>query len=217
MSEFEITPRNKVRRLADRASYDAEAVYAVIDAAPVCHVAFIVDGQPFSIPTQHARIGNTLLLHGSPGSRLIRHVQSGRPLCISFVLVDGLVVARSIFHHSINYRSAVVFGTGHKVEGTDGLLEALHAFAEKILPGRWDEARRPSPEELRVTAAVAIEIESASLKQRAGDPGDDAEDLDLPIWAGLVPLRPAAGPAESRASQPVPASVQAYLKAVNGE
>ena len=211
MSTFETTSRNKVRRLADRASYDSEAVYAIIDAVPICHVAFVSDGQPFVIPTQHARVGNTLFLHGSPGSRLIRLIGSGAPVSVSFAAVDGLVVARSIFHHSVNYRSVVVFGHGRKLEGDEDLLAALRAFSEKVLPGRWDESRPPTPAEMRVTAVAAIDIESASAKTRSGPPGDDPADLELPIWHGVIPLRPAAGPLESDSTQPVPPSVQEFL------
>jgi nitroimidazol reductase NimA-like FMN-containing flavoprotein (pyridoxamine 5'-phosphate oxidase superfamily) len=217
MTEFETTPRNKVRRLPARASYDAQAIYPIIDAAMVCHVAFVTDGQPFVIPTQHARVGDTLLFHGSPGSRLIRVIESGQPLSVSFAMVDGLVVARSIFHHSVNYRSAVVFGRGRKIEAEDEVLAALRAFSEKVLPGRWDEARPPSLAELRVTAVAAIDIESASAKLRSGPPGDALEDMQLPVWAGVVPLRQAAGPLESDSAETVPASVKAYLRAVNGE
>lgn len=212
MPSFETTSRNKVRRLAERASYDAETVYAIIDAAPLCHVAFVSEGQPFVIPTQHARVGDTLLLHGSPGSRLIRLVGAGAAVSVSFAFLDGLVVARSIFHHSMNYRSVVVFGHGRKLEGQAELLAALKAFSEKVLPGRWDEARPPSQDELRVTAVVAIDIESASAKQRSGPPGDDPADLELPIWAGVIPLRPSALPSVSDSNEPIPPSVQEFLR-----
>jgi len=212
MTAFEPTPRNKVRRLPSRAAYDDKTIYAIIDAAPLCHVGFVSDGQPFVIPTQHARVGSTLYFHGSPGSRLMRAIESGQALCVSFALLDGLVAARSIFHHSVNYRSAVVFGSGRKVEGEEQILAALRAFAEHVLPGRWDEARPPSPAELRATTVAALEIESASAKQRSGPPGDDPADLELPVWSGVIPLRTAAGPLESDSDQPVPPSVQALLK-----
>ena len=211
MAQFERTNRNKVRRQPERARYDRESIYAIIDAAPICHVAFVVDGQPFTIPTLHARRGDTLLLHGSPGSRLMRYVQAGNEVCVSFAWVDGLVVAKSVFHHSLNYRSAVIFGRGRKIEGEEELLKVLEAFTEKILPGRWSEARLPTPAELRVTGAAAIEIQSASAKLRTGPPIDDPADADLRIWSGVIPLRPAAGSLDSPSQEDIPTSVRNYL------
>jgi hypothetical protein len=212
MPVYEPTPRSKVRRLAERASYDSAEIYPILDAALVCHVAFVVEGQPFVIPTLHARIGDTILLHGSPGSRLIRHLQAGNEVSISVALVDGLVAAKSAFHHSINYRSAVIFGRGRKVEGNAELLKGLEAFTEKILPGRWSEARTPNPEELRVTGMAAVDIVSASAKSRSGPPVDDPADLDLPVWNGVIPLHQAAGPLQSGSPLPASPSVEAFLK-----
>jgi len=212
MPIFDPSPRSKVRRLAERASYDSSVIYPIIDAALVCHVAFVADGQPFSIPTLHARMGDSLLLHGSAGSRLIRHLQAGNEVCVSFALVDGLVLAKSVFHHSVNYRSAVVFGRGRKIEGQEEVLQVLQAFTEKILPGRWDEVRPPNPQELRITGVAALEILSASAKDRSGPPGDDPEDAELPVWNGVIPLRPGAGALKSDSPLPVSPSVAAFLK-----
>ena len=212
MPIFEPTSRSKVRRLAERASYDSDEIYPILDASLVCHVAFVVEGQPFVIPTLHARIGDTILLHGSPGSRLIRHLQAGNEVSISVALVDGLVAAKSVFHHSINYRSAVVFGRGRKIEGQEELLKGLEAFVEKILPGRWSEARLPNSDELRTTGMAAVDIVSASAKSRSGPPVDDPADLDLPVWNGQIPLRQAAGPLLGDSALPVSPSVEALLK-----
>jgi hypothetical protein len=215
MTEYPLTPRNRLRRLPERGSYDHESIYAVIDAAPLCHVAFIDNGLPVSIPTLHARVENKVFLHGSPGSRLMRHLRGGGEVAISFALVDGLVAAKSVFHHSVNYRSAVVFGSGVWLEGAEAKMEALRAFTEKLLPGRWDEVRVPSPEELRVTAVAAVEIESASAKARSGPPGEDPIDADAPLWNGVVPLRTQAGPVESESELPLPAAVREYIRRVN--
>jgi nitroimidazol reductase NimA-like FMN-containing flavoprotein (pyridoxamine 5'-phosphate oxidase superfamily) len=217
MTASPLTPRNRLRRMPERGSYEYEVIHAVIDAAPLCHVAFIADGLPVSIPTLHARTDNQILLHGSPGSRLMRHLRGGGEVAISFALVDGLVAAKSVFHHSVNYRSAVVFGKGAWLEGQDALMEALRVFTEKILPGRWGEVRIPSPEELRVTAVAAVEIESASCKERTGPPGEDPMDDDAPLWNGLIPLRTQAGPAVSESDMPLPESIRAYIRRINGE
>jgi uncharacterized protein len=217
MPDYPITPRNRVRRLAERGSYDPAVIYPIIDAAPICHVAFIDDGLPVSIPTLHARDGDRILLHGSPGSRLMRHLRAGGEAAISFALVDGVVAARSIFHHSVNYRSAVVFGSGRWLEGAQALTDALRVFSEKLIPGRWDEVRPPSPEELRATAVAAVEIQSASAKQRAAGPAEGEEDRESLLWNGVIPLKSQAGPAKSESDLPVPASILAYMRRINGE
>ena len=215
MPEYSRTPLNRLRRLPDRGSYDEETIYAIIDAAPLCHVAWIDDGQPVSIPMTHARMGNQILLHGSPGSRLMRALRSGSAVSISFALVDGLVAARSIFHHGQNYRSAVIFGSGGWVEGEAALMDALRAFSEKLIPGRWAEVRPPSPEELRATAVATIEIESASAKMRSGPPGESPDDEDEAVWHGVIPLRLRAGPVEDGGA--LPRSILAYIQRINGE
>ncbi len=216
MPIFDPTPRSKVRRLAERASYDSAEIYPILDAVLVCHVAFVADGQPFSIPTLFARLDDTLLLHGSPGSRLLRHLQAGNEVCISVAAADGLVLAKSAFHHSVNYRSAVIFGRGRKVEGAEENLEALRAFSEKILPGRWDEVRPPNAAELRVTGVAAVEISSASAKSRSGGPKDDPIDAELALWTGVLPLRQVAGAPQPEADLPLPESVKAFLQRLQG-
>ncbi|MEO7911677.1 MAG: pyridoxamine 5'-phosphate oxidase family protein [Roseiflexaceae bacterium] len=190
---FAKTVRNKVKRLPERGHYDAATIYPIVDAALICHVGFAFEGQPFVIPTLHARQDDTILLHGAKGSRLLRHIQSGGEVCITITLVDGIVLARSVFHHSINYRSAVLFGKGAVIVDAQAQLQALEVFTERLIPGRWQDARPPNALELKQTTVVAVQIESASAKIRTGPPSDEAEDLDLPIWAGVLTLRQIAG------------------------
>lgn len=197
MTAFKRERRNKVQRMPARGQYEREEVYRIVDDALICHVGFVVDGQPFVIPTLHARDGDTILLHGSSASRLMKHAGAGGTLCITVTQVDGIVLARSIFNHSINYRSAVLFGQGELVVGTEEKLAALARFTERLLPGRWDDAREPNRRELQATAVVAVPIDSASAKVRVGPPKDDVEDLDRPIWAGVLPL-------DQRYGAPVP-------------
>ena len=193
MNGFEITDLNKIHRLPKRGHYDRETLYGILDATILCHVGFVQDGQPFVIPTNFARQGDTLFLHGATTSRLIRYVGEGGPLCISVAILDGLVLAKSAFHHSVNYRSAVVFGRGRLVEDDAEKLRALELFTERVVPGRWQEVRQPNPQELRATAVAAIDIESASAKMRSGPPSDDEDDLGLPVWAGVLPIRQTPG------------------------
>ncbi len=188
MTEYARTARNKVRRHPERGAYDSAAIDPIVDGALLCHVGFVVEGQPFVIPTLHARDGDTILLHGAAGSRLLKHAATGAPLCITVTHLDGLVLARSVFNHSINYRSAVLFGVGQVVDDPAEKLDALLRFTERLLPGRWDDAREPTAKEIRATGVVAVTIESASAKVRGGPPIDDEEDLALPIWAGVLPV-----------------------------
>ena len=190
--------RTTVRRLAARGRYDEETIHRILDEAMVCHVAFSTDEGPVVIPTIHARVGATLYLHGSPASRMLRSTV-GAEVCVAATIVDGIVAARSLFHHSLNYRSVVVFGTPREVEDPDERMSAFRAITEHVLPGRWDEARRPSPKEDKGTRLLAIDIDEASAKVRTGPPGDDEEDLGSGIWAGIIPLRIVAG-----APQPAP-------------
>ena len=220
MASFATTPRNRVVRVPDRGHYDRETVYAVIDEALICHVAFVQEGQPFVIPTLHARDGDRLLLHGATTSRLIRHVAAGHEVSVAMTLVDGLVLARSVFHHSVNYRSVVIFGRGGMVEDGEKMA-ALERFTEKLIPGRWSDARRPNAVELKATAVVAVPIDLASAKIRTGGPKDDAEDYALPIWAGVVPmetryLAPETDPAMTN-DAPVPDYVTELLTVRNGQ
>ncbi len=187
------TERSRVRRLPDRGHYDRETIYAILDEALTCHVSFVQDGQPFAIPTLHARDGDALLLHGATTSRLLRHIAAGGKVCVAATLLDGLVLAKSVFHHSVNYRSAVLFGRGELVEDDAAKLAALEIFTEKLTPGRWAAARQPNATELKATSVVRIAIEDASAKVRTGGPKDDAEDLALDVWAGVISLWLARG------------------------
>jgi nitroimidazol reductase NimA-like FMN-containing flavoprotein (pyridoxamine 5'-phosphate oxidase superfamily) len=196
---FPATKRTRVRRKPARGRYERSAVYEILDRALICHVAFVVDQQPYAMPTIHARRGDTLYLHGSNGSRMLRVAAAGEPVCVTATIVDGIVLARSGFHHSLNYRSAVVLGAAREVADADQKRLALEAVVEHIMPGRTADARGPSAKELRATTVVAIPLEEASAKVRTGPPVDDQEDLSLPVWAGILPLSLAPGP-------PIPAS-----------
>ena len=178
--------RSTVKRHPERASYDAESVHAVLDAAPMGHLGFVVDGQPFVIPMLYGRIGEAVYLHGSVASRLLRTLAGGIEVCLTVTLVDGLVLARSAFHHSMNYRSAVVFGRAVPVDG-DEKLAGLKAISDQLRPGRWDEVRAPTDRELRQTSVLRLDVAEASAKARTGGPVDEPEDLDLPVWAGVIP------------------------------
>jgi uncharacterized protein len=182
-------PRTRISRVPERAVYEREAIAAILDAAPVCHVATVdPDGCPVVIPTLHARDGDALYLHGSAASPTLRRAERAE-ICLAATLLDGLVLARSAFHHSVNYRSVVVFGQAEKVEEDDEKRRALAAFTEKLIPGRWADVRAPSEKELRATAVLRLPLEEASAKVRTGNPVDDEEDYALPVWAGTVPLR----------------------------
>ncbi len=189
MSGFAQTERSKLKRLPKRGDYDREIIYGIIDEALICHVGFVQDNQPFVIPTIHARVDDNIVLHGSKASRLLKYVESGGEVCITATMLDGLVLARSVFHHSMNYRSAVLFGTGRAIEGESEKLRALEAVSEHVMPGRWQDARKPNRKELNATTVVSIPIEDASAKIRTGPPVDEPEDYDLPIWAGVVPIK----------------------------
>lgn len=196
MSEFPATDLNKVRRLAKRGQYDKETIYKIIDEALICHVGFVQDDQPFVIPTIHARLDDEIILHGAAANRMLKHIAAGNPLCVTVTLIDGLVIARSVFHSSMNYRSAVLFGKGRALETDREKLRALEAITEHIARGRWKDARQPTKKELDATTVLEMTIESASAKVRTGPPNDDEEDYRLPIWAGVLPL-------EQRALAPI--------------
>lgn len=180
--------RSRVRRAPKRAEYDRETIDAILDEALVAHLGFVADGQPYVIPTLHARVGGEVLVHGSAASRMVTLLGAGVPACLTVTLVDGLVLARSAFHHSMNYRSVVVLGTARFVEGPQERERALEAFTEKLVPGRWDEVRPPTRQELKGTRVLALPLTEASAKLRTGDPVDDDEDYALDVWAGVVPL-----------------------------
>jgi uncharacterized protein len=176
-----------------RASYDREAIDAILDEAMVAHVGFAVDGQPYVIPTLHARVGDTVYFHGSSGSRTIRALAAGAPACLTVTLLDGLVLARSAVHHSVNYRSAVVFGKATPIEGLSERTAAIQAFTERLIPGRWDEVRPPTDKEVKAIQVLAMPLTESSAKVRTGPPVDDEEDYALPTWAGVIPLQTLAG------------------------
>ena len=188
MSDFPTTKRNTINRLPQRGHYDAETIYSILDEALICHVAFTQGNEPFVIPSLYARLDDSILLHGAKASRLMKYIQEGGQVSIAVSLIDGLVVARSVFHHSVNYRSVVLFGKGTLVKAEAEKMHALQVITEHILPGRWAEARKPTPKELNATTVVSIPIDSASAKVRTGQPGDDEDDYKLPIWAGVLPL-----------------------------
>ena len=192
MSDFKPTERTQVKRLPKRGKYDRETVYAILDAGFVCHVGFSVDGQPYVIPTNYGRVGDTLYLHGSAASRMLRTLSGGVPVSVTVTLVDGLVLARSAFHHSVNYRSVVILGTARLVEDPAEKMEALRIFTEHVMKGRWDDVRQPNEQEIKATSVLALLIEEASAKIRTGGPVDDEEDYALPVWAGVLPLETVA-------------------------
>ena len=196
MENFEKTARNKVKRIPDRGHYDKETLYKILDDTCICHVGFVMEGQPFVIPTIYGRKGNTLYLHGATTSRMLKILETGAPVCLTVTHVDGLVLARSTFHHSMNYRSAVVFGTARLVDA-EKKVEALEIITEHILKGRWEESRQPNAKELKATSVLAVEIEQASSKIRTGPPGDEKEDYELPIWAGVIPMKTVYGEPEA--------------------
>jgi nitroimidazol reductase NimA-like FMN-containing flavoprotein (pyridoxamine 5'-phosphate oxidase superfamily) len=210
-ADFEPTDRTTVKRLPERGRYDRETVHAVLDEALICHVAFAIDGQPFVIPTIHARDGDTLYFHGSPASRMLRRLGEGIPVCVNVTLVDGLVMARSVFHHSMNYRSVVIVGEATRLEDDDEKLNALEVIVERVAPGRSADARGPNPKELSGTLVLALPIDEASAKVRTGPPGDDEEDLDLDVWAGVVPVSLAFGRPEGDAYVKPGVAVPDYL------
>jgi nitroimidazol reductase NimA-like FMN-containing flavoprotein (pyridoxamine 5'-phosphate oxidase superfamily) len=187
--------RIRVIREPQRGRYDRETIDAILDEALLCHLGFEVDGQPYVIPTLHARVGDTVYVHGSAASRMLRHLAGGVRVCLTVTLFDGLVLARSVFNHSVNYRSVVLLGTATLV-GDDGKREALRALTEQLAPGRWDEARQPTAKELKATWILTLPIDEASAKVRNGPPEDEPEDEDLPVWAGVVPVHLAAEPSE---------------------
>jgi uncharacterized protein len=186
---FAVGDRTRVVREANRAVYDREAIYKILDEGFVCHVGFAAEGQPFVIPTMFARLGDAIYFHGSAASRMLRGAAGGLPVCITVTLADGLVLARSVFNHSMNYRSVVALGTASLISEPEEKLAALRAFTEKLLPGRWEDARQPNEQELKATSILKLPLTEVSAKVRTGGVEDDAPDYELSVWAGIIPLR----------------------------
>jgi nitroimidazol reductase NimA-like FMN-containing flavoprotein (pyridoxamine 5'-phosphate oxidase superfamily) len=194
MSEIQNpTTRTRVVREADRAVYDREEANRILDEGFLCHVGFVADGHPFVIPTSYGRKDASLYIHGSAASRMLRNLKEGMPVCVTVTLLEGLVLARSLFNHSMNYRSVVILGKATLVDDPAEKLEALRTLSEHILPGRWDDSRQPNERELKATSVLRVPIEEFSAKVRLGPPIDDAEDLAFPTWAGVIPLEMKAG------------------------
>lgn len=187
------TIRSTLKRIADRGLYDKDAVHAVLDAGLIAHVGIAPEGQPVVIPVLYARMGEEIIFHGAKASRLLKYVQAGGEVCVTVTLLDGLVLARSLFEHSMNYRSVVAFGKGRLIEDAAEKMEALRLISEQMLPGRWEDARQPTEKELNATTVVAVKIEEATAKIRTGGPEDNEDDYALPVWAGELPMRIVAG------------------------
>jgi nitroimidazol reductase NimA-like FMN-containing flavoprotein (pyridoxamine 5'-phosphate oxidase superfamily) len=217
MSEdYAPTARTRVVREPHRGIYDRAVAYQILDEGFICHVGFAVDGQPFVIPTAYGRAGDNLYIHGSAASRMLRNLDRGVPACVTVTLLEGLVLARSIFNHSMNYRSVVVLGTAVAVDSGEEKLEALKSLSEHILPGRWAESRQPNEKELKATLVLRLPIEEFSAKVRQGPPIDDEEDYSFPTWAGVIPLdmvaRPPINDPRLDPKTPIPAYARAYSR-----
>lgn len=197
MTTYNKTDRTTLKRLPARGFYDRDLVYKILDEGFLCHVGFVVDSQPIVIPTGYGRIGDQLYIHGSQASRMLRTLKTGVAACVTVTLVDGLVLARSAFHHSINYRSVVIFGNAKLVDDAQEKLAALLAFSEHVIRGRWNDVREPTEQELKATTVLVLPLEEVSAKVRTGPPIDDEADYGLAVWAGVIPLRVVAG-------QPIP-------------
>ena len=193
MTTFPRTDLTTLKRLPARGVYDRELVYQILDEGFICHVGFAAGGQPFVIPTGYARAEDRLFIHGSQASRMLRTLKTGIDVCVTITLLDGLVLARSAFHHSMNYRSVVVFGRASIIEDPEEKLRALRAFSEHVIPGRWDDVRGPNEDELKATIVLSLPLDEVSAKVRTGPPLDEIEDYELPVWAGLIPLRLTGG------------------------
>lgn len=189
------TPRTQVKRIPELAEYDRSVIDDILDEALVCHVGFVDDDQPYVIPTLHARVGDDLYVHGSSASRALRVLSSGVPICVTVTLLDGLVLARSVFEHSVDYRSVVILGTARLIEDPDEKMRALEALTEQLIPGRWGDARKPNEQEMKATSVLALPLDECSAKVSFGPPDDgESADADLPVWAGNVPFKTVALP-----------------------
>lgn len=197
MDKYTPTDRTQVKRLPKRGLYDKAQVHSILDEGFLCHVGFVADGQPYVIPTLYVRHGDHIYIHGSAASRMLRTLDEGADVCLTVTLVDGFVLARSAFHHSMNYRSVVVLGKARLVADPDEKRKALHRFTNHMVPGRWEEVRQPNEQELKSTTVLVLTLDEVSAKVRTGSPLDDEEDYSLPVWAGVVPVRAELG-------QPIP-------------
>jgi uncharacterized protein len=208
------TPRTRVVREPQRAVYDRDTVNQILDEAFLCHVGFVADGQPYVIPTSYGRDGDMLYIHGSAASRMLRNLERGVPVCITVTLVDGLVLARSVFNHSMNYRSVVILGTATLVADPAEKVAALRALSEHILPHRWDDSRQPNEKELKATSVLRLPISEFSAKVRVGPPVDDDEDYSFPTWAGVIPLamKPGTPIRDERCERELPAYLNNYSR-----
>jgi hypothetical protein len=211
-SSFPVTERNRVRRSHPRGSYDKAAVYAVLDAAPLCHVGYVIDGAPYVTPTIHWRHENRLYWHGSSASRFLR-ASEAMPVCLTVSLMDGYVLARSAFNHSVNYRSVMAFGTAHLIDDAAEAEAALRAFTNGLFPGRWETLRPMTAQELKATSVLWMEIDEASVKCRSGAPGD-AVERDVPVWAGVIPMRTQLAAAEAAPELPSDCALPESLAAL---
>jgi nitroimidazol reductase NimA-like FMN-containing flavoprotein (pyridoxamine 5'-phosphate oxidase superfamily) len=211
MDELFRTDRTTLRRLPNRGVYDRASIHSILDEGLICHVGFVVDGQPYVIPTIHVRVGEQLFFHGSPASRMLRALEQGVEVCVTVTLLDGLVLARSAFHHSMNYRSAVVFGTAMPVASSEEKLRVLRALSDHLIKGRWQEVRSPSPSELKGTLVLSLPIDEASAKVRTGPPVDDGDDYVLPVWAGVLPLKIVAAEPVADTRLPQDIATPAYI------
>ncbi len=214
LGDFKPTPRTRVKRQGMRGTYDRETVYAILDAGVLCHVGYVIDGQPYVTPTAYWRDGDRVFWHGSSASRMLRQVETGIPVCFTVAMLDGLVLARSGFHSSINYRSLMAFGQADKITDPTDKLAALENFSERLTPGRWAEQRAVTKQELKATTVLAMRLEEVSAKIRTGPPADDEADYTLDIWAGVVPVHVAIGAAEDDPRLTPGVAQPAYLKTV---
>jgi nitroimidazol reductase NimA-like FMN-containing flavoprotein (pyridoxamine 5'-phosphate oxidase superfamily) len=221
MNEIPRTERTTLKRLPKRGSFDREIINSILDEGFICHVGFIADDRPVVIPTGYARVAENLIIHGSQASRMLRALEKGIDVCATVTLIDGLVLARSAFHHSMNYRSVVVFGRAQAIENGPEKIAALRALSEHMIAGRWDSVREPTDRELQQTTVLSVPLNEASAKIRAGQPIDDEEDYNLPIWAGVIPLRmvaqqPIADP-RGEANIPTPGYAMDYHRTSRSE
>jgi nitroimidazol reductase NimA-like FMN-containing flavoprotein (pyridoxamine 5'-phosphate oxidase superfamily) len=189
MEKIPQTQRTTLKRLPKRGSFDRETIAAILDEGFICHVGFVADGKPFVIPTGYARVGDRLIIHGSQASRMLRTLAQGIDVCVTVTLIDGLVLARSAFHHSMNYRSVVIFGRATVIDDPSEKVSALRALSEHMIPGRWDDVREPNEQEMKQTTVLSLLLTEASAKVRTGPPLDDEGDYNRPVWAGVIPLR----------------------------